>query len=109
MLAEVDAERLMRVWVDMAKTQTAWRWRDRSGNLTAPESRAVGELDRAGLLYVHARLGPSVSAPQRVELARAGTSYLTTWNENHGNPLADPGAPQARSIPDTPRSSRDLS
>lgn len=91
MLAEVDAERLMRVWVDMAMTQTAWRWRDLSDGLTAAESRAVGELDRAGLLYVHARLGPSVRAPQRVELARAGGAYLTAWNAKHGDQLADQG------------------
>lgn len=86
MLAEGDAERLMRVWMDFAMTRTEWRWRNSSTSLTAAESRALGELDRAGLLYIHSRLGPSVSAPTRVELGRTGSALLSEWNEKHGNP-----------------------
>jgi hypothetical protein len=102
MLAEADTERLMRVWVDMARTRTMWRWRNSSDNLTAAESRALGELDRAGLLYVNARLGPSVGAPQRVELSREGILLRREWSKEHGDPLADPGAPPARPIPNNP-------
>jgi hypothetical protein len=88
MLAEVDAERFMRVWVDMAGTRTAWRRRP-SEALSAAEARALGEVDRDGLLYVHSRLGPSVRAPRRVELSRTGSALLSEWNDRHGNPLTE--------------------
>ena len=87
MLAEADAERFMRVWVDMAGTRTAWRRRPGEA-LPAADARALGEVDRAGLLYVQSRLGPSVRAPKRVELSRAGSALLSEWNDRHGNPLA---------------------
>ncbi|MDF2969539.1 MAG: hypothetical protein K0Q93_3317 [Nocardioidaceae bacterium] len=40
---------------------------------------------------------------QRAFLTDDGAALLSEWNAKHGHPLADPGAPQARSIPDDPR------
>lgn len=77
-----------------------WKFRQVGSVLGGPEARGLGELWKAHLL----REVPTTRyhAPRPVLRTHTGDALLSEWNAKYGDPLANPGAPQARSIPDTP-------
>lgn len=89
MLAEVDADR-----VGYVAAYDTGKWKCFTGPAVGIQAhRTLVWLRKAGVLLLP-------EGEQLVDLNPAGSAQLSEWNTKHGNPLDDPGAPQARSIPD---------
>lgn len=83
MLAELATKAIMRV-SGRDVSQTGFRRRENRSRLASAESRTVGVLLGVHAAFPSGHLGPSVGAPQLIELTPSGRSLLSSWDTQYG-------------------------